>query len=68
MNQSTRKLLGTAISVAFLCVYALIAMAIAVRVLPDTGGLLHLVFFTVVGLVWVLPMMVIIRWMQRPDR
>ena len=66
MNTRTRKLLGTIILVAFVCLYALIAMTIAVAKLPGTSALVQLVFFVIAGLIWVLPAGLLIRWMVRP--
>ncbi|MHA1189636.1 MAG: DUF2842 domain-containing protein [Alphaproteobacteria bacterium] len=66
MNIRTRKLLGTIILVAFVCLYALIAMTIAAAKLPGTSGLVQLVFFVIAGLIWVLPAGLLIRWMVRP--
>jgi hypothetical protein len=62
-----RKLIGTVIIVALVTVYALLAMALAVRVLPGTHWSVQLAFFAVGGFVWILPSMVVIRWMSKPD-
>ncbi len=66
MNTRTRKLVGTIILVAFVCLYALIAMTIAVAKLPDTSALVQLIFFVIAGLIWVLPAGLLIRWMVGP--
>jgi len=62
-----RKLIGTVIMVIVVILYALVAMAIAVRVLPGTPWWVQMGFFAIGGLVWVLPCMAIIWWMTRPD-
>jgi hypothetical protein len=48
--------------------YALITMYIASSKLPGMPGWLHLVFFVVARLLWVVPAAGIVTWMQRPDR
>jgi hypothetical protein len=62
-----RKFLGMIILVAIVIVYSLVAMALAVRILPGTTWYVQLAFFAVGGFVWILPSMVVIRWMVRPD-
>lgn len=67
MPQRARKLVGTVVTVAFVSVYALFAMALAGRLLPGTSGLVQLAYYAFAGLVWIVPVGLIIRWMQRPD-
>lgn len=62
-----RKLIGTVILVAIVILYSLVAMALAVRLLPGTPWWVQTLFFAVGGFVWVLPSMVVIRWMLKPD-
>jgi hypothetical protein len=53
---------------AFVLVYALIAMVLAqapaVRHAPVA---LQFVFYAVLGMGWILPVIPLIRWMERPD-
>jgi Na+/H+-dicarboxylate symporter len=67
MRKSVRKLIGTIVLLAFIIVYALIAMAIAEGRIRDAPALIQTVVYIVLGLVWVLPVMPLIRWMERPD-
>ena len=67
MNLRLRKLIGTLLTVVFQAVYVLLAMVLAVRLLPGTGGLTQLAYYAVAGLLWVIPIGLLIRWMQRPD-
>ena len=65
MRQRLRKLIGTAGLVGFVLVYALIAMALAQsRPVQEASGLLQGLFYVVVGLAWVLPIMPLIKWME----
>jgi len=68
MPPRLRKLIGTILLVALVIVYALIAMTVAVTRLAEASGLVHLAFFIVSGLLWVLPAMLIVSWMSKPGR
>jgi hypothetical protein len=68
MNLRARKLLGTLITVVFLFVYSLLAMVLAVRLLPGTSGVVQLAYYVVAGLLWIVPVGALIVWMQRPSR
>ncbi|HMM63884.1 MAG: DUF2842 domain-containing protein [Mesorhizobium sp.] len=58
-----KKLIGTVLLVALVVVYSLVATIVAVAQLSQSGPLVHLVFFLVSGLLWVLPAMGIIKWL-----
>ncbi len=58
-----KKLIGTVLLVALVIVYALVATMVAVAQLAESGPVVHLLFFLLSGLVWVLPAMGIIKWM-----
>ena len=60
-----KKLVGTVLLVALVVIYALAASAIAVGRLAESGPVVHLIFFLLSGLLWVLPAMGIIKWMVR---
>lgn len=65
MNVRLRKLIGTVLTVVFLVIYCLLAMVLAVRLLPGTGGWVQLSYYVAAGLLWVIPIGLLIRWMQR---
>jgi hypothetical protein len=63
-----RKLIGTVIIVTLVTVYALMTMTLAVRLqLPEMHWSVQLAFFAVGGFLWILPSMLVIRWMSKPD-
>ena len=67
MRQRQRKLVGTVALIALVVFWALFAMSLVygrVGALPVYGQTL---VYLVLGLVWVLPGGLLIRWMQRPD-
>jgi Protein of unknown function (DUF2842) len=64
-----RKFIGTLVMILFVIVYALVAMALAQsRLVQEAPAMLQSVYYAVLGMAWVLPMMPLVRWMQRPDR
>lgn len=68
VSSSLRKLIGTIVLVITVPIYALIAMVVAVAILPDANVWGQLVYYVVVGLLWVPPAGLLITWMVRPDR
>jgi len=68
MKQRTRKLIGTFFIVAIALLYALVATTIAAAKLADASGWIHLVYFLVTGIFWVVPAMWMINWMLKPDK
>jgi predicted membrane channel-forming protein YqfA (hemolysin III family) len=68
MRRRLRKFIGACAMLAFVCLYAVVAMLVAQsdNVRTMNSGL-QAVFFLVVGLAWILPLMPLIRWMERPD-
>lgn len=63
-----RKFIGMLALVALVAVYAILSTAIAVAQLAESGPLVHLAYYLLTGLLWVLPAMAVIRWMVgRPD-
>jgi uncharacterized membrane protein YuzA (DUF378 family) len=68
MRRRQRKLLGVAVTLAFVVVYALVAMAFAqARFVQGSPPLLQWAYYAVIGMAWVVPIMPLIRWMERPD-
>lgn len=68
MSIRLKKLVGTILLVALVAIYALIATTVAVAQLSDSGPLVHLAFFVLTGVLWVLPAMGIIKWLMVPPR
>jgi hypothetical protein len=67
MKLRTRKLIGTIATVLFMIVYSLIVMAIGAMLVVGRGVPLELPFYILGGLGWLPVVMVIIRWMSKPD-
>ena len=68
MRQNTRKLIGVIITPLFLVVYVLVMMvfgaALAARGVGFWGKLAYHAF---AGMAWLPVVMLIIKWMSRPD-
>ena len=67
MKIRQRKLVGIMATIAFLAVYALIAMAIGGQYVVGLGWAIELAAFILLGVGWIPVAMVLIRWMSRPD-
>lgn len=67
MRQTHRKLIGTVAILVFVCVYALVAMALAQGRITEAPKLVQTIAYVVLGLAWVLPLLPLIRWMERKD-
>ena len=67
MKIRTRKLIGAFALLVLVAVWSLLAMALAQSVLTDINGLVAVIFYVVAGLGWVVPGVLLIKWMARPD-
>lgn len=61
-----KKLIGMLLLVTLVIVYALVATSVASATLGGASGWVHLTYFALSGLLWVVPAMLIIRWMAGP--
>ncbi|EBX4817184.1 DUF2842 domain-containing protein [Salmonella enterica subsp. enterica serovar Newport] len=68
MPMRLKKLIGTVLLVILVIVYAIVATMVAVAQLAESGPVVHLLYFLFSGLLWVLPAMVIIKWMATPSK
>jgi hypothetical protein len=67
MRRSTRKFIGAVAMLVFVMAYALAVMVIAQGRVHDASTTAQAVFYLVAGMAWILPLMPLIRWMERPD-
>ena len=66
MRKRTRKLIGTVTILLVVIVYGPLAMALADSRIALAPQALQVVAYLVLGLVWILPLMPVIRWMEKP--
>jgi hypothetical protein len=67
MRIRTRKLIGAFALLALVTVWSLVAMTLAQSALTDINGFVATIYYVVAGLGWVLPAMLLVKWMGRPD-
>ncbi|MET3892749.1 putative membrane channel-forming protein YqfA (hemolysin III family) [Bosea sp. OAE506] len=67
MRQTHRKLIGTVVIIVFVCVYALVAMALAQGRITEAPKVVQTIAYVALGLAWVLPLLPLIKWMERKD-
>ena len=61
-------MIGAVGMLAFVCVYGLAAMLVAqTDHVRHANPVLQALFFLVVGMSWILPIMPLIKWMERAD-
>jgi hypothetical protein len=63
-----KKLIGTLITLAWLFVYALIAMGIGVRLLPHAHWLAQFFYYLLAGTLWIVPIGLMLPWMYREPK
>ena len=68
MRRRRRKFFGVVATLALILTYAPAAMALAqARVVQGAPDPLRWLAYAALGLAWVLPMLPLVRWMERPD-
>ncbi len=68
MGTRIRKLIGTVVMLAYIIFYALFAMAIAEGRITEAPKLVQTLVYIVLGLIWIVPLMPLVRWMAKPDK
>ena len=68
MRPRVKKLIGTILTLIWLPVYALLAMGVGVRILPHAHWLIVLLFYSVAGTLWIIPVGLMLPWMYREPR
>ncbi len=61
-----RSFIGTILIILIVSVYALLATTIATAPLATAPWWAHLLYFLLTGLLWVIPAMLVIKWMAGP--
>ncbi len=61
-----KKFIGTILIIILVLVYALVATTVATHTLGESSAWVHLAYFALTGLLWILPAMLIIKWMAGP--
>lgn len=61
-----KKFIGMILLVLLVIVYAMAAITFAVARLGEAGSFVHFLYFLLTGLLWVVPAMLLIKWMAGP--
>lgn len=68
MHPRLRSFIGTIVIILLVVTYAIVATAFASAMLANHPWWVHLGYFVLSGLLWILPAMLIIKWMAGPKR
>jgi hypothetical protein len=68
MNQTARKITGSFLILILMALYAILATTFAAANLAQSSGWIHLIYFFLTGILWILPAMFIIKWMLKPNQ
>ena len=63
MGPRTRKFIGTIALATLAFLYAIIAVTVATYRLAEASPWVHLAYFGISGMLWVVPAMFLIKWM-----
>ncbi|MCX8998956.1 DUF2842 domain-containing protein [Rhizobiaceae bacterium BDR2-2] len=66
LPQRLRSFIGTILIIVLVIVYAILAVTVASALLAQSAAWVHLLYFLFTGILWVLPAMLIIKWMAGP--
>ena len=61
-----RSFIGTILIILIVSIYALLATTVATATLATAPWWAHLLYFLLNGLLWVIPAMLVIKWMAGP--
>ena len=68
MSRRVRKFIGAGAMLVFVVLYAVCAMVTAeAKPIHDASGPVQSVIYALLGLAWILPLLPLIAWMERPD-
>ncbi len=67
ISNRLKKLIGTIIIPIWLIIFIGIVALLAEILLPNLNGLMVFLFYLISGLIWILPVLPIISWMQRQN-
>jgi hypothetical protein len=68
MPPRIKRLIGSLLIVLLVIVYAIAATVVAEAKLAQSSGFVHFAYFLLSGLLWVLPAMLIVKWMYGTPR
>ena len=63
-----RKFIGLMVLLAWLFVYVMLAVGLAMRLLPGAHWTAQLLFYAVAGIAWVFPARYLITWISKIEK
>ena len=67
INNRIKKLIGTIVIPLWLIFFIGTVAIVAEILLPGLNGLMVFFFYLIAGLIWIIPILPIISWMQREN-
>jgi len=68
LTPHTKKLIVTIVILLWVPVYALLAMRLGISILPGANPFVELIYYAVAGTAWILPIGLMLPWMNREPR
>ena len=65
MSPRIKKLIGLFVILIWIAIYSLVAMGIGVHVLPTAGGWIAFLYYALAGTLWIIPIGLLLPWMNR---
>ena len=67
MTRRQRKFVGAGLMLAEVTIYPFLAMALAdSRPVQEAPGIVQALIYAVLGLLWIVPLFPLIKWMEKP--
>jgi hypothetical protein len=68
LSVRSKKLIGAVVTLVWLAIYSLLAMAVGIRVLPHASVLAEFAYYAVAGMAWIVPIGLMFPWMSREPK
>jgi hypothetical protein len=68
LRPRAKKFIVAVLVLLWLPVYALLAMAVGIRVLPHAGPIGQFIYYAVAGMAWIVPIGLMFPWMSREPK
>jgi hypothetical protein len=68
MSPRFKKLIGAIAILVWLPLYALVAMGVAVHLLPHANAFAAFLYYALAGTLWIIPVGLMFPWMHRSAR
>jgi hypothetical protein len=65
MSPRIKKLIGLFVILIWIAVYSLVAMGVAIHVLPTANGWIAFAYYALAGTLWIIPIGFMLPWMNR---